>query len=294
MNKIKFIFKNSLKKFKRALCVMLTLFVTFTIVTVWGNITLSVEKFIIETDKLDIEKGYKIAHISDYHNTKNKFLNKALLSSLEKEKPDIIVLTGDLVDRTRTDIEKSMDFVSEIIEIAPVYYVTGNHEFNISMGNPDAFDNMIIDLKSLGVQVLRGESTFITLPNKEKVNIFGIDDPYFHCKKPSQVKSTTDTLCSSFEINKNELNILLAHHPEQLDVYASYNFDLVYSGHAHGGQCRIFGVGLIAPDQGLFPKYSSGLYKKDETMLFVSRGIGNSLAPVRIFDRAHLIYTIIE
>lgn len=294
MKNIKALFKNNPKIIKRALCFILTLFVAFSIVTVWGNITLSVEKFNIETDKLNIEQGYKIAHISDYHNTKNDFLTDAVVSSLEEEKPDIIVLTGDLVDRTKTDIEKSIDFVSEIIKIAPVYYVTGNHECNISIINQSAFDNMITDLETAGVEVLRQESSVITLPNNEKIYVLGIDDPYFHCENASQVAWATDELCSSLKVNKNEFNILLAHHPEQLEVYSKYNFDLVYSGHAHGGQGRLFGVGLIAPDQGFFPKYTSGLYEEDGTTLVVSRGIGNSIAPVRIFDRPHLIYTIIN
>lgn len=294
MNKIKHFLKNNPKTVKRALCIILTLFIAFSIVTVWGNITLSVEKIDIETEKLDIENGYKIAHISDYHNTHNKFLNDAVISSLKEENPDIIVLTGDLVDCRKTDILKGIDFVTEIIKIAPVYYVTGNHECNISIDSQSAFDNMIDDLRDLGVEVLRQESSLITLPNNEKINFFGIDDPYFHCEFAREVKETTDFLCSSLEIKKSEFNILLAHHPEQLDIYSKYNFDLVYSGHAHGGQGRLFGVGLIAPDQGLFPKYTSGLYEESATKLVVSRGIGNSIAPVRIFDRPHLIYTIIK
>ena len=291
---MKFNRKNNPKIVKRALSVILTLFLAFSIVSVWGNITLSVEKFNIETEKLGIENGYKIAHISDYHNTKNGLLNEAVLSSLKAEKPDVIVLTGDLVDCRKTDIKKGIDFVSKIVELAPVYYVTGNHECNISIDSQTDFDKMIKDLEALGVEVLRGESTGIILPNDEKLNIFGINDPYFHCGSASEIKDTTDSLCSSFEINKEQFNVLLAHHPEQLDVYSKYSFDLVYSGHAHGGQGRLFGIGFIAPDQGIFPKYTSGLYEQDGTKLIVSRGIGNSIAPVRIFDRPHLIYTIIK
>ena len=294
MNNIKAFIKNNPKTVKRALCVILTLFVAFSIVTVWGNITLSIEKFNIETEKLDVEGGYKIAHISDYHNTYNKFLNDAVLLSLKEEKPDVIFLTGDLVDCRKTDIEKGIDFVSKIIEIAPVYYVTGNHECNISIDSQSAFDNMIEDLEELGAEVLRGEASEIILPNKEKINVFGIDDPYFHCGSASEIKYATDSLCSFLEVNKKEFNILLAHHPEQIEIYSQYGFDLVYSGHAHGGQGRLLGLGFIAPDQGFFPKYTSGIYEENKTTLVVSRGIGNSIAPVRIFDRPHLIYTTIE
>lgn len=294
MKKLIAFLKKERKITKRAFCVILTLFVLFSIVTVWGNITLSVEKIGFETDKLNIENGYIIAHISDYHNTKNQFLTDAVLLSLKEEKPDIIVLTGDLVDCRKTDIEKGLDFVSEIIQIAPVYYVTGNHECNISIESQSDFDNMILDLKALGVTVLRNEQTQIKLSNGESFNIFGINDPYFHCEYANQVSQATEKLCYSFDIDKNEFNILLAHHPEQLDIYSQYGFDVVYSGHAHGGQGRLFGIGLIAPDQGFFPKYTSGLYEENETKLIVSRGIGNSIAPVRIFDRPHLIYTVIK
>ncbi len=293
MKRIKSFFKNNQKKFKRALCVILTLFVAFSIVTIWGNITLSVEKFSTNSDKLNIEGGYKIAHISDYHNTKNKFLTDAVLSSLKEEKPDVIFITGDLVDCRKTDIQKGINFVSKIIEIAPVYYVTGNHECNISIDSQSAFDNMISDLENLGVEVLRGEKAEIKLDNGEKINVFGIDDPYFHCSSMLEVTGTTNELCSELEIEEG-YNVLLAHHPEQLDVYSLYGFDIVFSGHAHGGQGRLFGIGLVAPDQGLFPEYTSGLYVNGKTYLVVSRGIGNSIAPVRIFDRPHLIYTNIK
>ncbi len=294
MKNIKVLLKNNPKRIKRVLCVILTLFVAFSIVMVWGNITLAIDNFTIETNKLNFENGYKIAHISDCHNTKNYFLTDAVLSSLKAENPDIIVLTGDLVDCRKTDIQKGLDFVSKIIEIAPVYYVTGNHECNISIDNQSTFDNIIADLKTMGVEVLREDCSVVTLPNKDKINIFGIDDPYFHCEYSSQVAWATDELCSSLTVDKTEFNILLAHHPEQLDIYSKYNFDLVFSGHAHGGQGRLFGIGLIAPDQGMFPKYTSGIYTYGETTLFVSRGIGNSIAPVRIFNRPHLIYTIIK
>ena len=293
MKKIKAFIKSNQKIVKRALCVMLTLFVVFSIVIIWGNITLSVEKINFNPKKLNIEDGLKIAHISDYHNTKNKLLTHAVLSSLEEEKPDIIFVTGDLVDCRKTDIQKGIDFVSEIIEIAPVYYVTGNHECNISIDSQSSFDNMISDLEALGVKVLRGEKSEIKLENGEKINVFGIDDPYFHCSSMLEVTGTTDELCSELEI-EDGYNVLLAHHPEQLDVYSLYGFDIVFSGHAHGGQLRLFGQGAVAPDQGLFPKYTSGLYVNGRTYLVVSRGIGNSIVPVRIFDRPHLIYAIIK
>ncbi len=290
----KAILKNNHKTVIRALCITLTLFVVFTVFTLWGNVTLSVDNFYFKTDELDIETGYKIAHVSDYHNTDNVFLNDAIFSSLEVEKPDAIVLTGDLIDSRKTDIEIAIDFVSRLIEIAPVYYVTGNHECNVSIKSQTAFDDMINDLKALDVVVLRNENIEITLPDNEKFNLFGINDPYFHCKYESEVGAATDSLCSSFSVDKSEFNILLAHHPEQLEIYSKYNFDLVFSGHAHGGQVRFFNQAIIAPDQGLFPEFTDGEYKLGDTTLIASRGIGNSVIPFRLFCRPHLIYLEIK
>lgn len=294
MNKITSFFLKKRKLTKRAVFVVALLVFIFAVITIWGNITLCVEHFEIDSDKISGDKGYKIAHVSDYHNTKNDFLNDAVISSLEREKPDIIVITGDLVDCRKTDINKGVSFATSLVDIAPVYYVTGNHECNVSIENQSAFDGMIDDLKASGVTVLRGECDEISVSDESVINLFGIDDPYFHCGSASAVSKATEELCSELDVDKDEFNILLSHHPEQMDTYSGNGFDLVFSGHAHGGQGRLFGVGLIAPDQGLFPEYSSGLYKKDGTTLVVSRGIGNSIIPVRVFDRPHLIYTVLK
>ena len=301
---------NNHKTFKRALCIILTLFVVFAIVTVWGNVTLSVDTFLFETDKVNVESGYKIAHVSDYHNTDNIFLNDAVFSSLEVEKPDAIVLTGDLIDSRKTDIEIAINFVSRLVEIAPVYYVTGNHECNVSIKSQSAFDNMIVDLKALGVVVLRNESIEIILQNNETINLFGINDPYFHCEYESEVGVTTDSLCSLFNVDKSEFNVLLAHHPEQLDIYQLHTnpkllcrkmkytrlkaYCIFKGKKGSGNLTNIYNKALIAPDQGLFPEFTDGEYKSGDTTLIVSRGIGNSVIPLRVFCRPHLIYLEIK
>lgn len=279
---------------KKAVCILAALLIAFSAATFWGNVTLSKEVITLETHKLsDAFNGFKIAHISDYHNTHIQSLTDCVIDDLNAQKPDVIFLTGDVIDCRKTDIAKSIEFVRDISGIAPVYYVTGNHECNLSIEDQSAFDNMLLDFENMGVTVLRNEKAEFSIGD-EKINIFGIDDPYFHCWGADEIEETTVELLEDFEVNGNEFNVLLAHHPEQLEAYSEKGFDAVYSGHAHGGQGRLFGIGLIAPDQGLFPKYTSGLYEENGTSLIVSRGIGNSIAPVRIFDRPHLIYTIIK
>ena len=120
-------------------------------------------------------------------------------------------------------------------------------------------------------------------------NLYGIDDPYFYGGY-EQVFQRTEILCNEFSMKENEYNILLAHHPETLSVYYKYNIDLVFSGHAHGGQVTLFGKAIMAPDQVTFPPYTSGLYKMGDTQLVLSRGIGYSVLPIRAFCRPHLVY----
>lgn len=290
MKKIK---ENLLKKrklSKKALISLLVILIAFSCFLVYDNFSLDIEAIKIESDKAQGLKGLKIAHVSDYHNRGTQIIDSAIFEALEAEKPDVIFLTGDLIDKSRTDIPVSLSFTEKLLEYAPVYYVTGNHECNVSIESQIDFDNMISELSAMGVKVLRQSGENVTLPKGQSFNVYGIDDPYFHCYYSSEITDTTDSLCSELEINRDEYNILLAHHPEQLPVYADYGFDLVFSGHAHGGQGRIFNQGLIAPDQGFFPEYTSGLYTLKDTTLVLSRGIGNSIVPVRVFNKSHLIF----
>lgn len=289
MNKIKEVLLKKHKLSKRNCVVLLVLCFLFSCFLLYDNFLLDVETIKLGDEKSNALHGMKIAHISDYHNRKSELINSALFKTLDAEKPDLIFLTGDLIDKTRTDIDTSLAFVEGLCAYAPVYYVTGNHECNVSIENQNAFDGMIEKLSLLGVNVLRQSCDEITLDNGETLNVYGIDDPYFHCYYSSEIADTTDSLCGEFNIDESEYNILLAHHPEQLPVYAKHGFDLVFSGHAHGGQGRLFGQGVIAPDQGFFPEYTSGLYKEGNTTLVLSRGIGNSIVPVRIFNQSHLV-----
>lgn len=289
MSKKKMLLKKRMLS-RRVLIVFLVICIGLSCFLVYDNFSLQVEKITIEDDEAESLQGLKIAHISDYHNRKSQLINDALFAAIDTEAPDLIFLTGDLIDKTKTDINTSLEFVRKLCEYAPVYYITGNHECNVSIENQDAFDSMLVELSDMGVNVLRQSKVTASLPNGEIINIFGIDDPYFHCSYSSEITATTDSLCSELDINVDEYNILLAHHPEQLRVYAKYGFDLVFSGHAHGGQVRIMNQGIIAPDQGFFPEYTGGVYTSGDTTMILSRGIGNSIAPVRVFNKSHLIF----
>ncbi len=282
--------KSKNRRFKAVVAILLALVVVFSVFTLYDNFTLQVEHIKVENTKASALGGLKIAHISDYHNRKSEYIDSQIFEALDEHSPDLIFITGDLIDCNKTDIQKSLDFCKRLCEKAPVYYVTGNHECNFSILDQTAFDNMLASMQEMGVIVLRQDVAQFVAENGEVVNIYGIDDPYFHCSYSREISDTTEKLCSEFTINNNEINILLAHHPEQLPVYAQLGFDFVFSGHVHGGQGRIFNQGIIAPDQGFFPKYTGGCYEEGNTLLILSRGIGNSVVPVRVFNRPNLIF----
>ncbi len=283
---------NTTSRVKRLhkVAVTLVVFVLLSAFLVFDNFSLQTEHVIAENEKAFNLGGLRIAHISDYHNRKSELVDSQIFKALRANRPDIIFITGDLIDCSKTDVQKSIEFCTRLCEIAPVYYVTGNHECNFSITNQSDFDNMLLQLEQMGVIVLRQSFVTHQLENGKSVNIYGIDDPYFHCSYSSEITDATHDLCESFTIDKNEMNILLAHHPEQLSVYAEFGFDYVFSGHAHGGQGRLFNQGIIAPDQGFFPKYTGGLYTEENTTMILSRGVGNSIVPVRVFNRPNLIF----
>lgn len=231
--------------------------------------------------------GFRIAQVSDLHNAEFGKNNTRLLQMLSENTPDIIVITGDLVDSQHTDIDIALDFVKEAVQIAPVYYVTGNHEASLSQ-----YDKLRTGLETIGVAVL--EDKAIQLEHDgEKITLIGLSDPVFTIRGDmfGEVPAMVSTKLSDLMDVENSYTILLSHRPELFETYVNCDVDLVLSGHAHGGQFRLpFVGGLVAPDQGLFPKYDAGLYTDGNTNMVVSRGIGNSIIPLRFNNRPEIVF----
>ena len=230
-------------------------------------------------------KGYKILQISDLHN--KQFGNKqgVLIQKIESIDPDIIAITGDLIDSKSYDAEVSMQLIREIVKEYPVYFVTGNHE-----QWSGKYNRLEKELKKYDVNVLRNEHVGIR-KGEQEINLLGIDDPEFVTGNRDEGNIVKDAILKAkFEMSPNTFDVLLSHRPEFLTEYADEQLDLVLSGHAHGGQVRLpFIGGLVAPNQGVLPKYTAGLYVEQNTSMVVSRGLGNSIIPQRILNRPEIV-----
>lgn len=251
----------------------------------WGNRAVMVHTISVTDQRLPQEfEGFRIAQISDLHNEVFGTGNGELLTLLAGTRPDIIVITGDLIDSRRTDVSAALEFVRGAVEIAPVYYVAGNHESRI----PEEFWMLERCMENLGVSVLRGERTLLTREGAA-VALIGVDDPTFQDKDSANWPGIVEEELGRLR-EEGLYSILLIHRPELLETYARAGMNLVFSGHAHGGQVRIpFVGGVIAPNQGFFPQYDGGLYTMGDTQLVLSRGLGNSLCPLRVNNRPEIV-----
>ncbi|MGN0447890.1 MAG: metallophosphoesterase [Acutalibacteraceae bacterium] len=274
------------KKLIIILSIVALLLTAITVWTVWGNTAPELNKYTVSSDRLpEAFDKFRIAHVSDLHNTEIGKNNEKLLNILKEAKPDIIAITGDLIDSRNTDIEKALQFAKEAVKIAPCYYVTGNHEARIS-----EYDSLKNGLTELGVNVLENERIDLERSG-EKLTVIGINDPSFQTDYLFGNSEAIANKSISQLMNENDsFTLLLSHRPELFKIYADNKVDLVLSGHAHGGQFRLpFAGGLIAPNQGLFPKYDAGLYTEENTNMIVSRGIGNSIIPLRFNNRPEVV-----
>ena len=245
----------------------------------YQNNSLSTSTFKLSSEK--IKDSIKVVQLSDLHSKQFGKNQNRLVRKVKNLNPDIIAFTGDLVDSKDYDEQKSMTLMEELIQIAPTYYVTGNHE-----SWSGKFSDLEEKLRKAGVYILRNEQALVKI-KEETVNLIGVDDPTF--------LSGEEELSEIIDSHRSEehFNLLLSHRPELFSLYEK--LDLVLTGHAHGGQVRLpFIGGIVAPDQGFMPEYTAGMYKKEETVMIVNRGLGNSIIPQRIFNRPEIVEIVLE
>ena len=264
----------SMKKINKKLFALMTMMV------------LTMGMYDIEDEKIPVSfEDYTIVQVSDLHNATFGKKQETLLGAIEQEKPDMVVITGDLIDSSSTDVENAMEFVEGAVKLAPVYYVTGNHE---------AATNKYLELEKqlelAGVTILRNASVEIECEDYS-IQLLGVDDPNF-TKTDEMFDMSTGIMKNNLEEMDitDEYTILLSHRPELINIYSEYSIDLVLSGHAHGGQVIIpFVGGLVAPNQGFFPEYTEGIHEINNTKMIISRGLGNSIIPIRVNNLPELV-----
>ncbi len=260
---------------KKKLIIWGVVLVVLTVFCVVNNKWLTVTEYGFSDSR--IKSGFTIVQISDLHNASFGSDNRRLLAKIEELSPDMIAIIGDIVDGSHTDIDCALSFCENAAKLCPTYYVTGNHEHWLDA--PDE-ERLYSGIRAAGVTILDDETLDISV-NGDRVQLCGLDDE-------SLYNDTLFKLAEGFD--RSVPVILLAHEPQYFDDYVKAAPDLVLTGHAHGGQVRLpFMGGLVAPDQGFLPEYTEGEFTDGDTHMIISRGLGNSVIPVRVFDLPEIV-----
>ena len=259
--------------------------------------------YIISLFKIDVSKyevasskvpkafdGFKILQLSDLHNRRFNKNNKKIVKTIEKQKPDIIVMTGDMVSSNSTGFSNFFSLVEELDGKYPIYYIFGNHEQRLSVEKQAI---IIGKLREYGVKVLNNQHESIT-KNDESIEIFGLKQELIYYTNYLKSKKTYSYETKDMEnairkADSKKFNILLAHNPLYFETYEKWGADLVFSGHVHGGIIQIpFIGGFLSPERKLFPKYSGGEYEINDSKMIVSRGLGYTKINLRFFNNPEI------
>lgn len=289
----------------------------------WENKNLEINAFYITSEKLPEEfEGFRIAQVSDLHNAQFGDKNTHLLAILHVSSPDIIALTGDIFDSRGSDNERVMQFMGDAMEIAPCYYVTGNHEAYLDR---DLYLSYEERMTNMGITILHDEEVLLERGDAT-ISLIGLDDPTYARKNGGNGANGGNggsggngangsnggnggnggngrnggvgTTMAPEEIralsSNGNFTVALSHRPEYFPQYVEADLDLVLSGHTHGGQVRLPFVGaLFAPNQGFLPTYDAGLFTEVNTSMIVSRGIGNSILRLRYNNQPEVVLAIL-
>ncbi|MDO5111179.1 MAG: metallophosphoesterase [Clostridia bacterium] len=269
---------------------MLCIAALLALAGVWlyrGNTAIGTTRFFIEDARIpDAFDGFAIAQLSDLHNTRFGKQQQRLIAKLKDAAPDIIVVTGDLIDSRHTDVDAAMQAMRQAAAIAPVYYVTGNHEARLYHG---AYKTLEAQMEEAGVHVLHDAPARL-YRGGETIQLIGLDDPAFRAVE-NPYEDMQDELRVLRQLDAQDAyTVLLSHRPELFKTYCEAGVELAFCGHAHGGQWRIpFSGGVFAPNQGFFPRYAAGSFTSGSTTMIVSRGLGRSIVPLRINNPPELV-----
>ena len=273
-----------MKKIRRLLA-LLALFALAAGFVYWQNFTLQVEPVELLFESLPPQfDGLRVAELSDLHGRSFGKNNVRLLRTLQKARPDMICICGDLFDE-KTDLTMLEPLLTGLTDIAPVYYVTGNHEWQVKN-----LREILQKMRAWGVTVLENEERVLSRGGAEMV-VAGVHDP---CG-PYDMKTPAALVRELRSAQGNDFILMLSHRNDELAMWSQLGVQLVLSGHCHGGVVRLpFVGGVFGTRRELFPEYDAGVYRQDGTTLFVSQGLGYTNVHFRLFNRPHVPIMILR
>ena len=245
----------------------------------------------VASEKIRREDTLKVVMLADLHSRNYGEENSQLLERVAKEKPDMILLAGDIVTSHRVpDYTNDRKLFQNLLKIAPVYYAYGNHEKKMSLPNSPACPKWTAfhhELEEMGVVFLRNKSIDLN----ESIVLTGLDIDFRYYKKVKREYYKTEQMKKDLaEADRKRFNIVLAHNPRFFKTYAESGRDLFLAGHYHGGAFRIAGkIGVISPQFRFFPRYSKGLYRREATRMIVTGGCGSHKVNLRIQNRPEVV-----
>ncbi|MBR3614249.1 MAG: metallophosphoesterase [Clostridia bacterium] len=289
----------------KLIIILLAIFCVFNIII---NKNIFVREYIIQSKKITEKfNNYKILQITDVHSIRNEIELEKIINKIKNQNPNIICVTGDLIDAeyycSQNDLynnkeikqieELTIKFMKELKKIADTYYIYGNHEMML-LDDPEN-NKFKKDLEKIGIEILNNK-TQILESDGEKINLIGVQDPatlykhekyaYIEGNNKNKVEVVlNDLFLEISEEDKNNFTILLSHRPEYFELYDKYSIDLALTGHTHGGIAKLPIIkGIYAHPQGWLPKYSYGRYETSDFSMIISGGVGYSKLPIRIFN----------
>ena len=240
--------------------------------------TIKVTSYEVGT-KFKNSKDLKIVQISDLHSKCFGENNIDLINKINEIKPNIIILTGDIIDRDSLNYDVERELLKKLAKKYDVYYVLGNHEITLKYINLKEY---LVELKTLGVKILLNDKVEIN----KNVDLYGIN--YYPKDRENMKILKINNLLKN--VDEEKINIVLIHDPNDIQILKKYKVDFAFAGHVHGGVIRLFKKGLLSPDAKFFPKYFSGKYKVENTDLYVSSGLsGKGLSNIRIHNKPEII-----
>lgn len=273
---------------KRNLLLAAGLIICAALFSYYQNNKLDWNSYTITSQKL-AGAGVKIVQLSDLHSKQFGENQTRLVTKVKAVKPDIITFTGDLVDQKKYNEKAALALMKQLAAIAPTFYVTGNHEYWSGR-----YEQLEEGLKAANINILHNRKEKLHM-NGTTLLIAGVDDPAVSGNDDAALTVEGELKVALEGVTEQDFVLLLSHRPELFSLYEKHDIDLVLSGHAHGGQVRIpFVGGLVAPDQGFMPKYTAGMFEKNETAMIVNRGLGNSIIPQRVFNTPEIVEITIK